>query len=293
MVGNTVDARVDTQDNPTGTSASGAAPLGPESLTWRRFGDLRVSLLIAWAGLLQGMHPVISAALIDHSDVFDNPTNRLLRSAPPILDVVYADDSAAGSTVRDYHRNIQGTDPSGRRYHALNPEPYFWAHATFVAMQYVVAERFGEPLTEREKEQLYRESITWYRRYGLSMRPVPPDYAAFRRYWEHTVTEVLAHTEAIRRSGLAQGQAGPPPYPWIPPLLWRVAGPRLVGFQLWIARGLLPEPARRKLGWRWSKRDERLLAVLAGAIRLVFRVLPPAYRLAPVARRAFRSVRDR
>jgi hypothetical protein len=34
-------------------------------------------------------------------------------------------------------------------------------------------ERFGEPLSDDDKERLYQESIHWYARYGLSMRPVP------------------------------------------------------------------------------------------------------------------------
>src|SRR5882724_10479882 len=91
------------------------ASLGPDSLTWRRFGDLRISLLMTWAGTLQAMHPVISTALLEHSDVFENPVARLLRSGGPIVDVVYAGPSA-GARVRGYHRGIEGVDERGERY---------------------------------------------------------------------------------------------------------------------------------------------------------------------------------
>lgn len=39
---------------------------------------------------------------------------------------------ATGRTVRDFHTGIKGTFPDGERYHALDPETYYWAHATFV-----------------------------------------------------------------------------------------------------------------------------------------------------------------
>jgi uncharacterized protein (DUF2236 family) len=264
------------------------APLGPDTLTWRRFGDLRTFLVISWAATLQGMHPVISTALVQHSDVFENPLHRVLRSAPPIVDVVYS-GAAAGARVRGFHRGVEGVDEHGQRYHALNPEPYFWAHATFLAMQYAVAEYFAEPLTDAEKEQLYQESIRWYAQYGLSMRTVPPDYASFLRYWEHTTADVLVETETIRRSVLHRGGRGPVPFPWIPPPLWTLFGGRLVGLSMWLTRGLLPPAARKTLGWTWSAREERALRLFGGTVRAVFRVIPPAFRLSPGGRRAFRA----
>ena len=36
-----------------------------------------------------------------------------------------------GRTIRDFHTEIKGTDDHGRRYHALDPEIFWWAHATF------------------------------------------------------------------------------------------------------------------------------------------------------------------
>src|SRR6201986_3875419 len=108
----------------------GARPLGPDTLTWRYFGDARGALLIVRAGVLQAMHPAINAALLQHSDFLENPWNRLLRSAPPILGVIYDGDEQAATTgawVRDQHRTIKGKDASGRDYHALSPDAFYWA----------------------------------------------------------------------------------------------------------------------------------------------------------------------
>ncbi|HZZ52394.1 MAG TPA: oxygenase MpaB family protein [Pseudonocardia sp.] len=261
-------------------------PLGPDSLTWRRFGDLRIALLMLWSGTLQGMHPVISAALIEHSDFFDNAVNRLLRSGGPIVDVVYH-GAAAGRAVRGHHDRIEGRDEHGRYYHALHADPYYWAHATFVQSQYVVAEFCGERLSEDDKERLYQESIRWYGQYGLSMRPVPPDYRAFRVYWDRMLTEVLTRTPAIERSPLLSGDPGPSPFPEVPEPVWQLVGPPLVRGLNWVARGLMPEPARRALGWSWSPAEQRSLRVVGEVIRTGFRLLPPSYRLAPRARAAY------
>jgi len=58
----------------------------------------------------------------------------------------------------------------------------------------VGADLFGHPMTAREQEQAYEESVRWYAMYGLSMRPVPPDLASFRDYWNTMLNDVLEPT---------------------------------------------------------------------------------------------------
>src|SRR5258707_10800666 len=59
-------------------------PLGPDSLTWRYFGDWRGMLQGPWAGSMQNMHPQLGAAGEDHSTFFRERRPRLLRSLYPI-----------------------------------------------------------------------------------------------------------------------------------------------------------------------------------------------------------------
>lgn len=108
-------------------------PLGPDSLTWRYFGDWRGMLQGPWAGSMQNMHPQLGAAVEEHSTFFRERWPRLLRSLYPIGGVVFDGDRApvTGAEVRDYHVDIKGVDAAGRRYHALNPDVFYWAHATF------------------------------------------------------------------------------------------------------------------------------------------------------------------
>jgi uncharacterized protein (DUF2236 family) len=260
--------------------------LGPDSLTWHRFGDWRTALLISWSGTLQVMHPVIDTALVQHSAVFGNEFARLARSAGPIIRALYDPTGAEAQMIRDMHKDIKGTTDEGRRYHALNPGPYFWAHATFLGTQYVVAEYFGEPLGDSEKEQLYQESKQWYALYGVSATNLPEAYADFVDYWDEMVCTVLDKTETVRRSRVLNGQPTPRPDDRIPAVLWRLVGPVLGRLLVWIARGTLPPVARDKLGWEWSADDERRLRRFGAAVRLGFRFVPERWRLTPVARRA-------
>ncbi|MFW2237993.1 oxygenase MpaB family protein [Rhodococcus opacus] len=68
------------------------------------------------------MHPVIDAALVQHSAVFGNAMARLgpFRGAhhPRAL----RPDRRRAQMVRDMHKDIKGTTDAGRRYHALTPD---------------------------------------------------------------------------------------------------------------------------------------------------------------------------
>lgn len=264
-----------------------AAPLGPSSLTWRCFGDARGLLLAQRAGLLQSMHPAIAAALRDHSDFFDNPIGRLARSAGPILGVVYDEDAGAtGAWVRDQHPGIRGHDRQGRSYHALDPDVYYWAHATFFQSQIAARELFFEPLDRAAKEQLYAESVTWYARYGLTMRPVPADYAAFERYWRRMFDEVLEPT-SLARAAVRPAPGLPSPSKQIPSPVWSVAGPLVGHAGPWLARATLPPQAREILGVELSRFDHAALLALRGTIRATWPLVPGRYRLLPRAQQAF------
>ena len=45
---------------------SPAGPLGPDSLTWKYFGDLRTGMLGVWIGAIQNMYPELGAAVEEH-----------------------------------------------------------------------------------------------------------------------------------------------------------------------------------------------------------------------------------
>ena len=108
--------------------------------------------------------------------------------------------------------------PKGRRYHALNPDVFYWAHSTFFVGTIHVAERFFGGITEAEKRQLFDEHITWYRMYGMSMRPVPETWEDFQVYWDHMCREVLEDNRATRDVLDLAKYPKPPFTQWMPDL---------------------------------------------------------------------------
>ena len=109
------------------TTASAAGPLGPDSLTWKYFGDLRTGMLGVWIGAIQNMYPGLGAGVEGHSILLREPLQRVARSVYPIMGVVYDGERApkTGEQVKGFHKTIKGVDADGRRYHALNPETDF------------------------------------------------------------------------------------------------------------------------------------------------------------------------
>jgi uncharacterized protein (DUF2236 family) len=248
-----------------------ALPLGPDSLVWRYFGDNRMYLIGPRPAVLQNMLAELGQGVLDHSVFFSDTAARVKRSLPPIFMTVYgADDSGEGTRVRDFHRDIKGDMPTAdgevRRYHALDPDTYFWAHATFVEQVLYFADTFVKRLTDDERERIYAESKTWYRRYGVSDRPMPADYTGFRRYWDRMMNEVLvAHPTATY--GVGYVTKGFPRPKGVSPLLWRLASPLFDPVAAFLTTGGMPPRARDLLGLPWSDRKERAYQAFAAVWR--------------------------
>lgn len=264
-------------------------PLGPDSLMWRYFGDWRGLLLALWAGSMQNMHPQLGAGVEEHSEFFDERWERLYRSLYPIGGVVYDGPRAAETArlVRGFHIGIKGVDKQGRPYHALNPDTFFWAHATFLVMPILINERLGKPMTEAEKAQVYAEGVQWYRLYGMSMRPVPPDWPSFQRYWDHMCRDVLEVNKATLDVRDVSRIGKPPLVRWLPDPVWRLLRPPTVRLMHWLTTGCYDPPVREKLGLRWTRRDELLLKVVGRAFAVFWSLVPFKLRFHPRARAAW------
>lgn len=278
--------------------------LGPNSLLWRWAGAGRIAYLGGTIGLLQTMHPAVGAGLVEHSDFFDDPVDRVFRSLPSIVGVVYDEQAdETGRWVRDAHRTITGDDDGhGNRYHALDPETFWWAHATFQFMTEQVADRFDRHrLTPAEREQLYREGVEWYRRYGVSDRPVPPTRAAFEDKWNHICDTILERNEATEfvldslHQPLLPKFDGRAP---LPPHLHRLADARIVRRALSrpariVAIGGLPARVRDRLGIPWSRTDQLELDIIEWVVARTHRFAPASMRWQPRALDGWRRTTGR
>jgi len=266
--------------------SSTPVPLGPDSLTWKYFGDWRGMLQGVWAGSMQNMHPGLGAGVEEHSQFFDERWERLYRSLYPIAGVVFDGDRAqqTAEEVRGYHTRIKGVDKLGRRYHALDPDTFYWAHATFFMGTIVTADNFSGGLTEAQKRQLFTEHIQWYRLYGMSMRPVPETWEAFQEYWDHMCRNILEDNKATRDVLDLSGLGKPPYMTWLPDPLWRLARIPLARGFVWLTVGMYDQPVRDLLGYSWSSRDQRIHTTVGRSVNAVFRLVPWRYRYQPRAR---------
>jgi uncharacterized protein (DUF2236 family) len=273
--------------------------LGPDSLLWRYAGDTRIAFMGATIGLLQLMHPAVGAGVMQHSDFFNDPYDRVARSLPAILGAVYdgGDTTETGRWVRDQHRTIAGTDDEGRRYHALDPETYWWAHATFQFMAEQVVDRYDDRrLTPAEREQLHREGITWYRAYGVSERPVPPTRDAFQQKWDRICAEELEMNRAVefvlRLLDRPLRLELPRPLAALNPVLRRGPIARALTVPARIsAVGGLPPVVRERFDIPWTRTDQVQLDALELAVRKLWRFVPRSVRWQPRALEAWDRVR--
>jgi uncharacterized protein (DUF2236 family) len=272
------------------STGQGTAPLGPDSLTWRYFGDNRMALLGPRAAVLQNMLPSLGQGVEDHSVWFDETLARLQRSIPPIFNTVYgADGEAAGHQVRDFHKPIKGKLPDGSPYSALNPATFYWAHACFVEHLITATDTFIRRLTEQEKAQIFAESVTWFARYGVSARGTPQTYAEFTAYFDRMLAEELVgHRIAVYGVGYAR-KGWPRPAKVHRALWWLVRRP-VNAASAFVTIGGLPPRARQLLGLSWDDRRERRyqrFARVCRALDTVYSRLPGKYRMHVIPLRAF------
>jgi uncharacterized protein (DUF2236 family) len=262
---------------------------GPGSMHWRYGGEVRGYLLLVKAGLLQLMLPGLGAGVEQHSDFFNEPWERVLRSVPEIQGTTFdwPRGEETARRIRDFHTGIKGVDGHGRRYHALDPEVYFWAHATIFDALYQMIELFDHPMTAAEKERLYAEGCAIYRAYGVSDRVVPPDWASFQTYFDRMCREELEITPAAR--GLITFAKEPPAtFPLVPAPLYRLLRKRTARPLWWIGVGTLPPVIRERIGERWTARDERRFARFGTLVRHTAPLLPTRLRYTARARAGFR-----
>jgi uncharacterized protein (DUF2236 family) len=261
-------------------------PLGPDTLTWQLFGDWRGLLQGPWAGSMQNMHPKIGAAVQDHSIFFQERWQRLYRSLYPIGGVVFDGDRAPATArqVRDYHRGISGVDAQGRRYNALDPDAFFWAHCTFVMGVAIVADHLGDPLTDAQREQLWAEGLQWYALYGMPMDGLPSNWTEFRAYWDHMCEHVLEDNPAVRDVLNLRVLDRPYFLKWLPWPLWRLLRIPLARTFVWFTTGMYDPAVRRLLGFSWTRRDQRVFDVIHAVVRRGWKLLPTEARYHPRAR---------
>jgi uncharacterized protein (DUF2236 family) len=249
----------------------------PDTITWRRAGDVRVLLAAGYALLLQVSHPTVGAGVSEHSQFSRDPWGRLLRTLDYACTMVYAGPEQAGemgARIRSFHRQVYGSAADGRRYHALEPEAYAWVHATLAEGIVRAHERFGRPLTVAQCEQLWAEWRSVGRLLGVRERDLPADWRAFRDYFDEMVEQRLRRTTAVDEVLQALARPASPALPALAGIGWRVARPPLAYGVLLTSVGLLAPELRRRFGVPWTRAKELELRAAGTALRAMTPLMP-------------------
>jgi uncharacterized protein (DUF2236 family) len=242
----------------------------------RRYADDWRSILEGTSiGLLQLMYPPLGAAVAAQSGFFEDPYARIYRSIPQIWATILAPDAdARARRIRDLHGAIRGA-VNGHRYHALDPETFWWAHATFTHLIIRSVERYyrrGE-LDTAGYEHLYADTVAWYERYGVSLRAVPASYAEFRTTFNLFCAERLELTPAVQRL-LEMGDDVSPAARGAQTPLELLTTPILERWGRLSTIGNLPPIVRQRLDLPWTDDDQARLDRLAQVFRLAFETMP-------------------
>ncbi|MBA0046551.1 oxygenase MpaB family protein [Mycobacterium sp. NPDC050853] len=251
--------------------------LGADSLVWKFYGDIRGVLGFQRLAGTENCIEQLGKAVEDHSVIFSDTLGRARRSGPPIMKTVYsADPQKWGRTVRDFHKPISGTISDGTRYHALNPELFYWAHATFVDQVLYITDTFVRRLSYEEKVEIFEESKVWYRLYGVSARNQPQTYDEFVTYMEGMFDRFVPTKTILYATGyIRQGVPGPKQ---IPAPMWRVLSAPLNAFIRTVIVGTLPPQMQAVCRLEWNDKKERSFQRFAK----VMRALNPVFNKLPV-----------
>lgn len=262
-------------DHPPGTDDPWPA-LGPETIVWRRAGDVRVLLAAGYALVLQVAHPTVGAGVSEHSSFQEDPWGRLLRTLDYACTMVYGGQTAAretGARIRATHRQIKGVRPDGQRYSALEPEAYAWVHATLAQGIVIAHERFGRRLDEKQREELWAQWLALGPLLGIRPGGLPADWPGFCRYFDEMTGNRLQRTQAVDEVLAALARPAPPaPARYRP--LWPVLRMPMAHGVLLSTVGLLSPGLRARLGISWTRREEMELRALGVALRSATPVMP-------------------
>jgi len=223
---------------------------------------------------MQLMYPPLGQAVMEHSSFVEDPFGRIYRSIPQIWATLLTPERGRrGTHIRDLHRDIKGVEPSGQRYHALDPETFWWAHATFTWEMFRSIELYHDrQLSPVERNGFYDDTVEWYANYGVSMRPVPADVRAFDAKFDEICHDVLAKTPAVSHAlgaTRARNEATA-----ASPAVIRTLQARLGTDSPLVTIGPMPPIVRERLELPFSDDDAREFAAIAMRIRRTFRCVP-------------------
>ena len=263
----------------------------PDSLTIRTGGDIRSYLVAGRTFLMQVAHPAVGAGVWQFSNFRNDPWHRLRELDKSGNAFTFCGREASieeGKRLRRLHKDIQGVDTRGRKYHSLDPAVYGWVHTVFLDSMVTMHKLYGTPLTRAEEEQLFIEWRQAGRMFGLKDKDMPESLDAYWAYYEHMIETELEYTEVV---AFMLKDTTPPPPPLLahlPAALWRQLWRPLGRMSRTLTLASLPPSYRRKIAAHqpWTEADERTQERFRAFVRSTVPLLPKRLRIIAPARAA-------
>ncbi|WLP91274.1 oxygenase MpaB family protein [Gordonia sp. NB41Y] len=150
-------------------------------LVYRYLGDRRFAYALPRALTLQILHPGNAAGLVAH--VPRGLWTHKQRAVSEMIYIAYSNRDLT-SVIRTAHAHVKGVDGFGDRYHALDPDLFFFQHATYVDTLFTAVDTFDHRLDADERDLLYRDCCRWYAKYDISARIMPTTYREFVEWFD-------------------------------------------------------------------------------------------------------------
>lgn len=263
----------------------------PDSLTIRTSGDIRSWLMAGRTFLMQVAHPAVGAGVWEFSNFRSDPWHRLRELDKSGINFVMSGKAASreeGLRLRRLHKDIQGVDTRGRKYHSLDPLVYGWVHTVFLDSMVTMHKLYGTPLTRAQEEQLFIEWRQAGRMFGLKDRDMPASLDAYWAYYEHMIETELEYTPVVEFMLRNTTPPRPPALAKMPEWLWTQAWKPLGTLSRTLTLASLPPSYRTKIAAHqpWTERDERAQRRWRAFVRNTVPLLPERLRFTSRARSA-------
>jgi len=243
-------------------------------------GERSVGLLYGQRALLIGaLEPLTYTGTMISTRSANRPFQRLARTAKiqeTILLGSREEADKALAVVRRLHERVKGTlpetagvHPAGTAYSAFDPELMLWTLAVIADSGRAMYETMVRPLSEGEREDLWRDYVRFGALFGLPAGEVPGSYREFDGWWQERLAspDLQATAHGLEMAPLVAFEQPVP----------RAARGNIVA-QNHIIKGTLPPRVREIFGIRWSAAHERGFQAMAATHRRARRYFPRKLR---------------
>lgn len=259
------------------------------AVSWRVNAERLV--LVGWlrALLLQIAHPLIAAAVTEHSSVRGSTAatfSRLHQTVAAMLAIAFGspqEREAALEGIRAIHRRVNGilTErsgilPAGTHYSAEDPDLLLWVHATLIESVIRTYEELIEPLSPADRDRYCAESADVAVALGAHVDAVPRSWEALRTYLDRMYAsgQIVVGPQARMLAGVL-----------LSPMRNVVGRSVVAPLATLVAAGQLPDSIRRQYELPWNTARARWFRRLMTLLRLLRRTAPPSVALWMAARR--------